>query len=100
MQHHDNAPCHTAISVNECLTKNGIPVVSQPPYSPDMSLCDFFLFLKLKLHPKGRHFGTVDSIQKVVTDQLRAPPHVDLPALLPGVVITPSAVCGFPRELR
>ena len=23
MLHHDNAPCHTAISVNECLTKKG-----------------------------------------------------------------------------
>jgi predicted nucleic acid-binding Zn ribbon protein len=27
MLHHDNAPCHTAISVNEFLTKKGIPVV-------------------------------------------------------------------------
>ena len=42
MLHHDNAPCHTAISVKELLTKNGIPVVQQPPYSPDLSLCDFF----------------------------------------------------------
>jgi hypothetical protein len=28
--------------------------------------------LKLKFHLKGRHFGTVDNIQKVVTDQLKA----------------------------
>jgi len=27
MLHHDNAPCHTAISVIECLAKKGIPVV-------------------------------------------------------------------------
>jgi len=32
IQHHDNAPCHTAISVKEFLTKKGIPVVPQPPY--------------------------------------------------------------------
>ena len=31
MLHHDNAPCHTAISVNECLAKKDISVVPQPP---------------------------------------------------------------------
>jgi len=77
MLHHDNAPCHTAISVNECLAKKGFSVVPQPPYSPDLSPCDFFLFPKLKFHHKGRHFGTVDNIQKVVTDQLRALLHED-----------------------
>ena len=77
MLHHDHAPCHTAISVNKFLTKKGIPVVPQPPYSPDLSPCDFFLFPKLKFHLKGRHFRTVDNIQKVVTEQLRALPRED-----------------------
>ena len=77
MLHHDNAPCHTVISVNEFLAKKGISVVPQPPYSPDLNPCDFFFFPKLKFHLKGRHFGTVDNIQKVVTDQLRALPHED-----------------------
>ena len=77
MLHHDNSPCHTAISVNECLTKNAIPVVPQPPYSPDLSPPDFVLFPKPKFHLKRRHFGTVDNIQKVVTDQLRVRPHED-----------------------
>jgi hypothetical protein len=56
MLYHDNAPCHKAISMNEFLTKKGIPVVLQALYSPDLSLCDFFLFLKLKFRLKGRHF--------------------------------------------
>jgi len=77
MLHHDNAPCHTAISVNEFLAKKGISVVPQPPYSTDLSPSDFFLFPKLKFHVKGHHFGTVDNIQKVMTDQLRALPHED-----------------------
>jgi hypothetical protein len=71
MLHDDNTSCHTANSVNKFLTKKGIPVVPQPPYSPILSLCDLFLFLKLKFHLKGHHFGTVDNIQKV-TDQLMA----------------------------
>ena len=67
-----NAPCHTAISVTEFLAKKGIPVVPQPPYSPDLSPCEFFLFPKLKFHLKRRHFGKVENIQKAVTDQLKA----------------------------
>jgi hypothetical protein len=58
--------------MNEVLAEKGIPVVPKPPYSPDQSLCDFFLFLKLKFHLKGCHFLTVDNIQKVVTEQLGA----------------------------
>jgi len=31
MLHHDNAPCRTAVSINEFLTEKNIPVVPQPP---------------------------------------------------------------------
>ena len=72
MLHHDNAPCHTAISVIKFLA-----VVPQPPFSPDLSPCDFFLFPKLKFHLKGRHFGTVENIEKAVTNQLKAIPVSD-----------------------
>jgi hypothetical protein len=33
-------------------------VISHPPYSPDLSPCGFFLFLKMKLKLKGRWFDT------------------------------------------
>jgi len=75
MPHHDNAPCHTAISVNEFLANKVISVFPQLPYWPDLSPCDFFFFQKFKFHLKGRQIGTVGNIQKVVTDQLRALPH-------------------------
>jgi len=78
MLHHDNAHCHTVIFVKEVLAKKCISVVLQPPYSPDLSPCAFFLFPKLKFHLKGRNFGTVDKRQKVVTDQLMALLHEDL----------------------
>ncbi|GFY06058.1 putative mariner transposase [Trichonephila clavipes] len=48
------------------------PVAPQPPYSPDLSPCDFFLFPKLKNHLKGHNFGTLENIQTAVTDQLKA----------------------------
>ena len=43
-------------------------------YSPDLSPCDFFLFPRVKNHLKGRHFGTLENIQKSVTDELKSIP--------------------------
>jgi len=54
--------------------KKSIPVVPQPPYSPDLSPCDFFLFPRLKNHLKGQHFVTLGNIQKSVTDELKGIP--------------------------
>ena len=59
------------------LAKKVISVVPQPTCSPDLSPCEFFLFPKFKFHLKGRDFGVVDNIKKVVTDQLRARLHED-----------------------
>jgi hypothetical protein len=38
-------------------------VIPQPPYSPDLAPCDFFLFQKMKLKLKGRRFDTIEEIQ-------------------------------------
>ncbi|GFU22631.1 putative transposase [Trichonephila clavipes] len=63
-----------AISVNRFLARRNIPVAPQPPYSPGLSPCDFFLFPKLKNHLKRHHFGTLEKIQTAVTGQLKAIP--------------------------
>ena len=47
--------------------RKSISVVPQSPYSPDLSPCDFVLFPRLKNHLKGRHFVTLDNIQKSIT---------------------------------
>ena len=44
---------------------------SSAPYSPDLSPRDFFLLPRLKNHLKWRNFGTLDNIQKSVTDELK-----------------------------
>jgi len=56
------------------LAEKSIAVVPQPPYSPDLSSCELFLFFHLKNNLKGRHFGTLDNIQKSVTDELKGIP--------------------------
>jgi hypothetical protein len=38
-------------------------VIPHPPYSPDLSPCDFFLFPKMKLKLKGHRFDTIEEIQ-------------------------------------
>ena len=40
----DNAPVNNSILVTDYLTKKGIKIVPQPPYSPDLAPCDFWLF--------------------------------------------------------
>ena len=67
---HENASAHTAISIREFLAKKNIPVLPHPPYSPDIAPCDFYLFPKLKSKLKGYHFGTMENIQIIVTDEL------------------------------
>ena len=41
----------------------GINTVHQPPYSPDLALCDFSLFPKLK----GCRYETTEEMKKAVT---------------------------------
>lgn len=81
MLHHNNAHCHTAISVNSFLASKNIPVAPQSFYLVDLNICDFFLFLRLKNYLDGRRFGALDNIQTVVTDQLKAIPVFRVPTL-------------------
>ena len=44
-----------------------IAVLEQPPYSPDLALCDFFLFPKLKEVIKRTRFQDSEAIKIAVT---------------------------------
>jgi transaldolase len=72
--HHDNAPAHTAQSIQVLLASHGIPVVQQPPYSPDIAPCDFWLFPQLKTVLKGNRFEDIDKIKKNATNTLNTIP--------------------------
>jgi hypothetical protein len=67
---HDNAPALKAGSVCQFLAPKKITTFYHPPYSPDLSLPDYFLFPKLKMKLKGLHFADVSEIQDAVTDEL------------------------------
>ena len=72
--HHNNAPVHNALSIREFLAKNNIAVLEQPPYSPDLAPCDFFLFPKPKKVMKETRFPDVQAIKRAVTKELQAIP--------------------------
>jgi hypothetical protein len=54
--HHDNAPAHSTALVQAFFffAKHYITQVCQPPYSPDLAPCNFWLFPNLKSPLKGR----------------------------------------------
>jgi hypothetical protein len=53
--------------VQNVLAKHHIAQVRQPSYSPDLALCDFWLFSKLKMPLKGRRFQTANEIKENAT---------------------------------
>ncbi|UYV81550.1 hypothetical protein LAZ67_20001513 [Cordylochernes scorpioides] len=69
--HHDNAPVHTSLLVRDFLAKNNTLMMPQPPYSPDLAPCDFFLFPKLKRPMKGRRYTTLDEIKTASKEELK-----------------------------
>jgi len=53
------------------LTQKNVTTLYHPPYSPDLSLPDFFLFPTLKMKLKGLHFADIAEIQEAVTVELK-----------------------------
>ncbi|UYV78460.1 hypothetical protein LAZ67_16001476 [Cordylochernes scorpioides] len=69
--HHDNALAHRSLLVSDFLAKNNTLMMPQPPYSPDLAPCDFFLFPKLKRPMKGRPYATLDEIKTASKEELK-----------------------------
>ena len=53
---HDNPPAHKSATVQEYLKESGLGVLDHPPYSHDLSPCDFWLFPRLKEMLAGHRF--------------------------------------------
>ena len=55
--HDDNAKANRSWITNEFLLENHVEQYQNPPYSPDLSSCDFFLLPKLKKQLLGIRFN-------------------------------------------
>ena len=83
--HENNAQVPNPIFATDYLTKMGINTVPQPPYSPDVAPCDFWLFPKLR----GCHYETTEEMKESVTKVIDTR---GLPWGLPEVVGTVQQV--------
>ena len=71
--HRDNAPVYNSILVTDYLTKMGIKTVPNPPYSPDIAPCDFWLF---PMH-RGCRSKTIKEMKEAVTKVIDTLTQVD-----------------------
>ena len=72
---HDNARPHVSRVTQSVLAKFKWEQFEHPPYSPDMSPCDFHLFGPLKKHLKGKRFHSDDELKDTVEDWLLSQPQ-------------------------
>ena len=64
--HDDNARSHWAWMTTEYLAENRVESYENSPYSPDPSLCDFFLLQKLKNQLQGIQFNNDQEMLEVL----------------------------------
>jgi len=76
--HQDNAPAHNALSGKQFLANKNITVLEHPPYSPDLTPCDFYLFPKIKSVLKGTHFVSVEDVKAKTAEILNSLTDHDL----------------------
>ncbi|UYV62392.1 hypothetical protein LAZ67_2000365 [Cordylochernes scorpioides] len=77
--HHDNAPAHTALKISKFLQDHSTSVLPQPPYSPELAPCDFFLFGNLKKKVKGSEISEHRRDQSGIEEGHEGDPENRLP---------------------
>jgi histone-lysine N-methyltransferase SETMAR len=76
--HMDNAPAHRSKAVQARLLKMNATALPHPPYSPDLSPCDFWLFSVLKRHLKGFVFKDEQKMMDEANEFLTLIPQDEL----------------------
>ena len=78
---HDNAPAHKCVLVQDFLKEENVVQLSHPPYSPDLSLCNFFLFPLLKKILTGCRYESRSALVVQFTSVFRV--YLKRPTSLP-----------------
>ena len=74
---HDNAFSHKCEVVKSFLASEKVKVLNHPPYYPDLSHCDFFLFPRLKKMLSGNKFISKSSLGSAIYQCLQQTPKED-----------------------
>ena len=72
-----NASSHSARLTLEFLEQKQIKVIENPPYSPDLAMCDFWLFFNLKKNLCGRGFHSEEEIDATINAIFSSIPRND-----------------------
>ena len=71
---HGNASSHKCEVVKSFLASEKVKVLIHPPYSPDLSPCDFFLFPRLKKMLSGNKYTPRSSLGSAIYQCLQQMP--------------------------
>ena len=71
------APSHTALVLRDHFAKNSTHIVPQPPYSPYLAPCDFWLLPKFKRPLRGHRFNTFEKIRAESKKALKVIPEIE-----------------------
>ena len=74
---HGNASSHKCEVVKSSLASEKEKVLIHPPYSPDLSTCDFFLFPRLKKMLSGNKYASRSSLGSAIYQCLQQVPKED-----------------------
>lgn len=66
----DNARPHRTASITQWFEENNIERWLHPPYSPDLSPCDYGCFRALKRAIGGVQYANIDCLKKAIDDQI------------------------------
>jgi histone-lysine N-methyltransferase SETMAR len=79
--HMDNSRCHNGRKATAEFERRILGRAEHPPYSPDLSPCDFWLFGFLKEKLKDRQLHGVQSLHQAITELWDAPTFEELQAV-------------------
>lgn len=75
---YDNARPHTSSKVKDFIAARKINTIWQSPYSPDLNLCDRWLFDRLKRELEGSEFTSHEEVQSTSLQVLRSIPQSEM----------------------
>ena len=71
LPHHDNTPSHSSRVVLDTIKELDIEILPHPPYSPDLAICDFWLFPNLKNKLRGESYESREELRRAIDRYLR-----------------------------
>ena len=74
---YDNASSHKCEVVKSFLASEKVKVLNHPPYLPDLSPCDFFLFPRLKKMLSGNKYTSRSSLGSAIYQCIQQIPKED-----------------------